>query len=215
MRRLLLVRHGNTFEDGAPVVRVGSRSDLPLTAKGLAQAATFAAACRGAGLALGPFVAGPLARTRAFVEHGFGTAPRADDRLREIDYGDWEGLTDAEIAARAGADMLEAWNRRCVWPEGQSWAPSAETLAAGAASLARELAAGDARLVPVLCSSQGVLRYFGAIDAGWFDAARAQGKLGVATGSCCGVRAGTDGRLTVDFWNVRPDAAALADWVRA
>jgi broad specificity phosphatase PhoE len=214
MRRLLLVRHGNTFEDGAPVVRVGSRSDLPLTAQGLAQAAAFAAACRGAGLALGPFLAGPLARTRTFVEHGFGTIPRADDRLREIDYGDWEGLTDAEIAVRVGADTLEAWNRRCVWPKGQNWAPSAETLAAGAASLARELAVGDARLVPVLCSSQGVMRYFGAIDGGWFDVARAQGRLGVATGSCCGVRAGGDGSLTVDFWNVRPDPAALADWVR-
>lgn len=215
MRRLLLVRHGNTFEDGAPVIRVGSRSDLPLTAKGLAQAATFAAACRGAGLALGPFVAGPLARTRAFVEHGFGTIPRADERLREIDYGDWEGLTDAEIAARVGADMLEAWNRRCVWPAGQNWAPSAATLAEGAAALACELAAGDPQFVPVLCSSQGVLRYFGALDSGWFDAARAQGKLGVATGSCCGVRAGTDGRLSVDFWNARPEPAFLADWARA
>jgi probable phosphoglycerate mutase len=214
MRRVLLVRHGNTFEDGAPVVRVGARSDLPLTGKGLAQAATFAAACRGAGLALGPFLAGPLLRTRAFVEHGFGAVPRTDGRLREIDYGDWEGLTDAEIATRVGPDMLEAWNRRCVWPDGQNWAPSAAALAKGAASLAREVAAGDPAVVPVLCSSQGVLRYFGAIDTVWFDAARAQGKLGVGTGSCCGVRAGTDGRLVVDFWNVRPDPAALAAWAR-
>ncbi len=210
-RRLLLVRHGNTFEDGAPVVRVGSRSDLPLTAKGLQQAEAFAVAVRTAGLAVGPFLAGPLARTREFVRHGFGTKPRLDDRLREIDYGLWEGKTDAEIAASAGADMLEAWNRRCVWPAGQSWAPDADTLAQGAAALVRELADGDARIVPVLCSSQGILRYFAALDAKWFAAARAEGKLGVATGACCGIRVEA-GAVHVDFWNRKPDAAALRAW---
>ncbi|MBL8833079.1 MAG: histidine phosphatase family protein [Rhodospirillales bacterium] len=211
MRRLLLVRHGNTFEDGAPVVRVGSRTDLPLTAKGLAQAATFAAAVRAAGLAVGPFLAGPLARTRMFVTHGFGFEPRLDDRLREIDYGSWEGRTDADIALTAGADTLEAWNRRCVWPEGQGWSPDPGTLEAGAATLVRELAAGDARLVPVLCSSQGILRYFAKLDATWFAAAAADGKLGVATGSCCGIV--VDGAsVRVAFWNRKPDAATLRDF---
>ncbi len=210
-RRLLLVRHGNTFEDGSPVVRVGSRTDLPLTAKGLAQAATFAAAVRSAGLAVGPFLAGPLARTRMFVTHGFGFEPRTDDRLREIDYGSWEGRTDADIAATAGADTLEAWNRRCVWPEGQGWSPDPATLEAGAGALVRELSAGDARLVPVLCSSQGILRYFAKLDPTWFAGAVADAKLGVATGSCCGIV--IDGTsVRVAFWNRKPDAAALRDF---
>lgn len=206
-RRLLLVRHGNTFEDGVTPTRVGMRSDLPLTAKGLAQAAHFAEAARGAGLSLGPFIAGPLQRTRTFLARGFGTAPRLDDRLREIDYGDWEGLTDAEIAARVGPAMLEAWNKNCVWPEGQNWAPSPDILFAGAASLVRELAAGDPQIVPVLCSSQGVLRYFAKHDAVFF----AEAKLGVGTGSCCGVSLGESG-LRVDFWNAKPDAARLQAW---
>jgi probable phosphoglycerate mutase len=211
MRRLLLVRHGNNFEDGAPVLRVGARSDLALTAKGLEQAAGFAAAVRAAGLSAGPFLAGPLARTRVFLSHGFAIAPRLDDRLREIDYGDWEGLTDAAIAARYGAEILEAWNRRCVWPQGQGWSPDEATLARGATELARELAAGDARIVPVLCSSQGILRYFAALDREWFEAARAEGKLSVGTGSICGIR--TDGTATrVDFWNRKPDAELLRGW---
>jgi broad specificity phosphatase PhoE len=213
-RRLLLVRHGNTFEDGAPVIRVGSRSDLPLTAKGLQQATTFAAAVRGAGLAAGPFLAGPLSRTREFVRHGFGVLPRLDDRLREIDYGNWEGKTDAKIAAEVGADMLEAWNRRCVWPQGQGWSPDENILAAGAAELVAELSVGSAGIVPVLCSSQGILRYFAALDAGWFAAAQVDGKLGVGTGSCCGVRV-AEGKLSVDFWNRKPDAGELRDWAAA
>jgi len=201
MRRVLLVRHGNTFEDGTVPTRVGARSDLALTQKGLAQALTFASAARSAGLCLGPFLAGPLQRTRDFVAHGFDVVPTLDTRLREIDYGDWEGLTDAEIAARVGAAMLEDWNRRCVWPHGQNWAP--------------DDANGSTRFVPVLVSSQGVLRYFAKLDAAFFAQAQRDGKLGVATGSCCGVRVAPTGALAVDFWNDKPDAARLAAWACA
>jgi broad specificity phosphatase PhoE len=215
MRRVLLVRHGNTFEDGTVPTRVGARSDLALTQKGLAQALTFASAARTAGLCLGPFLAGPLQRTRDFVAHGFDVVPTLDTRLREIDYGDWEGLTDAEIAARVGAAMLEDWNRRCVWPHGQNWAPDEGALAAGAASLVQELANGSPRFVPVLVSSQGVLRYFAKLDAAFFAQAQRDGKLGVATGACCGVRVAPTGALAVDFWNDKPDAARLAAWARA
>jgi broad specificity phosphatase PhoE len=169
---------------------------------------------REAGLAVGPFLAGPLARTRGFVTHGFGFVPRSDDRLREIDYGSWEGRTDADIAATAGADTLEAWNRRCVWPAGQGWSPDPETLERGAGELVRELGAGDAAIVPVLCSSQGILRYFAKLDSGWFAAAVAEAKLGVATGSCCGISVGASS-LRVDFWNRKPDAAQLRGWFAA
>lgn len=210
-RRLLLVRHGNTFETGAPVVRVGARSDLPLTAKGIEQARIFGSAARAAGLAVGPFIAGPLSRTRAFVEHAFGVRPRADDRLREIDYGSWEGLTDGEIATAAGAETLEAWNRRCSWPAGQGWSPDPETIERGAAGLIDELSAGDPAFVPVLCSSQGILRYFAKRDAAWFAAALAKGGLGVGTGNCCGMSV-EGGHVHVAFWNAKPDAGALRDW---
>jgi broad specificity phosphatase PhoE len=206
-RRLLLVRHGNTFEDGVTPTRVGMRSDLPLTAKGVLQATQFADAARGAGLALGPFISGPLQRTRVFLSHGFGITPRLDDRLREIDYGDWEGLTDAEISARVGPVMLESWNKNCVWPEGQNWVPSPAILFEGAASLVRELGAGAPGIVPVLCSSQGVLRYFAKLDGAFF----AQAKLGVGTGSCCGVSLDANG-LRVDFWNDKPDSQRLKAW---
>ena len=36
--RLILVRHGNTFEAGQKCVKVGSKTDMPLTAQGLRQA---------------------------------------------------------------------------------------------------------------------------------------------------------------------------------
>jgi hypothetical protein len=122
------------------------------------------------------------------------------------------GATDADIAATAGADTLEAWNRRCVWPAGQGWSPDPETLERGAGELTRELAAGDGRIVPVLCSSQGILRYFAKLDADWFAAAVAGAKLGVATGACCGITLASPSSVRVDFWNRKPEAALLRDW---
>ena len=42
MTRLVIVRHGNTFEAGEPPRRIGARTDLPLTATGVAQAEALA-----------------------------------------------------------------------------------------------------------------------------------------------------------------------------
>jgi broad specificity phosphatase PhoE len=38
MTRIVIVRHGNTFEAGETPRRIGARTDLPLTADGQAQA---------------------------------------------------------------------------------------------------------------------------------------------------------------------------------
>jgi probable phosphoglycerate mutase len=39
-------------------------------------------------------------RTAKAIGDHHGVAPDIDERLREIDFGDWEGLTGAEISAR-------------------------------------------------------------------------------------------------------------------
>ena len=43
MARLFVVRHGNTFDTGDVVTRVGGRTDLPLSKSGKAQAEKLAA----------------------------------------------------------------------------------------------------------------------------------------------------------------------------
>src|ERR1700753_2818491 len=95
--RLILARHGNTFNPEDVPVWVGARSDLPLVAKGLAQAAALAEALRKAEIVPAAMIAGPLQRTRRTAEIVAETlkipahAIRIDPRLREIDYGAWEG----------------------------------------------------------------------------------------------------------------------------
>jgi len=108
--RLVLLRHGETALTAER--RYSGRGDVPLTARGLAQAK--AAAARAAGLAdrITAVVTSPLARCVATAEEvaaAAGGAPvvvEAD--LVECDFGEWEGLTFGEVRRR-WPEALDAW----------------------------------------------------------------------------------------------------------
>jgi broad specificity phosphatase PhoE len=213
-RKILLVRHGNTFAPGDRVVWVGARSDLPLVPKGLEQARLFGEAVRGSGLAVGPLRAGPLRRTRDFVREAFGVAAEIDDRLIEIDYGKWEGRTSDEIAVEIGKEPVEAWSQRGVWPRLSSWKPGVDQIEANVAQVVADLLALSEPTIPVVCTSQGILKFFAKRDAAFHARAlsQADGKaIAVPTGACCGATL-LDGRLRIDFWAQPPSPALLKDW---
>jgi probable phosphoglycerate mutase len=106
--RFILVRHGVTEYSLAK--RFAGRSDLPLTALGVEQAAQ--AADRVA--ALGPvdaLVCSPLLRTRqtaAALGERLGIEPVVDEGMIELDYGDWDGYTFDEIR-QSSPDELQRW----------------------------------------------------------------------------------------------------------
>jgi ribonuclease H / adenosylcobalamin/alpha-ribazole phosphatase len=119
----LLLRHGETALSVQR--RFAGRGDAPLTEAGRRQAAAAAGrlAARG-GIDL--IVTSPLQRARRTAEavaEATGAAVQVDDGLVETDFGDWEGLTFAEAAAR--------------WPEEvPAWLASAEVAPPGGESLA-------------------------------------------------------------------------------
>ncbi|MCC6780683.1 MAG: histidine phosphatase family protein [Hyphomicrobiales bacterium] len=128
------VRHGLT--DWNVQQRLQGRHDIPLNAVGCAQAARCGEIMRDllerAGRMAGDldYVASPLLRARTTMEivrarlgldaDGFAT----DRRLAEIDFGDWEGLTYAEIMARDGdvVAQREADKWGFLPPGGESYA---------------------------------------------------------------------------------------------
>jgi len=127
---LYFARHGQTQANVEK--RFSGNKDTPLTALGLQQAATVGHILkRELGAAPGyHFVASPLARAVATMEiarqamdlpaEGFAT----DNRLKEIDLGVWDQLTDEE--ARAQSPLLfeqrgnDKWHVRV--PEGENYA---------------------------------------------------------------------------------------------
>ncbi|MBT3069539.1 histidine phosphatase family protein [Rhodomicrobium sp. Az07] len=210
---LVLARHGNTFEAGEKPVWVGARTDLPLTEKGREQAAALGEALKPFASRIRRIAAGPLARTREHAEIAAATAGLSapvdiDDRLREIDYGDWEGKSSEEIEAAGGAAALAAWNERGVWPISAGWLPCTYAIDARASALAGE-AARDATTedAALFVTSNGVLRYFLKLVPGAFEAAAADGTLKVGTGHVCALWLDGDAWRIV-LWNAKPGELA-------
>jgi broad specificity phosphatase PhoE len=212
---LLLARHGNTFEAGEIAVWVGARTDLPLTAKGREQAVALAAALAPVKPRIERVIAGPLTRTREHAEiavrrGGFEAPITVDERLREIDYGLWEGKSTEEIRALGGERELKAWNEKGEWPPSPQWTPSPNKIAANMTALASELAdvlPGDR--AALLVTSNGILKFFLKLVPGAFEEMAALRALKVATGHCCALRHG-ERRWQVVFWNREPSQLALS-----
>jgi probable phosphoglycerate mutase len=95
-----LLRHGRT--EHTPERRFSGSSDLPLSQVGRADAA--AAAQHLAGRGIDVIVCSPLLRTRQTAEAAaevLGVPVTTDADLRELDFGDWEGLTAAEAREKS------------------------------------------------------------------------------------------------------------------
>ena len=111
------------------------------------------------------FIASPLRRTRETMELmraalGLPASEyRTDDRLKELTFGRWEGLTWREVRARdaAGATRRERDKWNFVPPEGESYAMLADRLRPVVADIVQDV---------VLVSHGGVARALLAMLAG-------------------------------------------------
>jgi broad specificity phosphatase PhoE len=135
-REIVLVRHGET--EWSRDHKHTGRTDIPLTAKGRAEAASL----------LGPLsawsfervVSSPLDRALESCRlAGLGDAAETNEALLEWDYGDYEGITTAEIRTERPEWFL--WRDGC--PGGESPAavgarvdPLVEMLRAGEGAVA-------------------------------------------------------------------------------
>ena len=207
---VILCRHGNTFAKGDKVVMIGAGEDLPLTEEGLAQGDALGEALAQAAVPVSRVIAGPLQRTRQFAQRLISKAApgmvyETDERLKELDYGAWSGLSDGEIAERFGAEQLRAWREDAVWPDGARFAPAREVVLGQCASLLDELKAEGG--VSVVVTSNGRLRQFGKVlgDAGGARSAAAA----VSTGAACVLRwSGSEWEVLA--WNARPASLDLS-----
>ena len=108
MTHMILVRHGQT--EWNRVERFRGRADIPLNHTGLQQAELTGQRIS-AGWQPVTIYAGPLARTRQTAEaigRCCDVPVIVEDRLIDIDYGAWQGLTPGEVQAR-WPDESAAW----------------------------------------------------------------------------------------------------------
>jgi broad specificity phosphatase PhoE len=138
---MLFVRHGETGYNVEG--RLQGQRDIPLDALGREQASAIGAKLATLAPeelarldAAGEFYVSPLGRTRETMElarAAMGFAPdayRLEPLLKELTFGDWEGLTWPEVEARDPASVAarEADKWSFCPPRGESYAMLAERL---------------------------------------------------------------------------------------
>jgi probable phosphoglycerate mutase len=200
MARLFVVRHGNTFDTGDVVTRVGGRTDLPLSNSGWVQAEALAQHFSGTRFALA--FHSPLARTRQTARAILFIRPdwpeiQVKEFLREIDYGPDENQPEAAVMARLGAAALKAWDEDGTVPPG--WIVDPVAIRAGWAALLKEIGglAADANVLVV--TSNGTARFLpDVVDTapGGLDRKLKTGAWGEIDVTPAGAR--------IVSWNLRP-----------
>ncbi len=170
MPELLLARHGET--EWSLNGRHTGTTDLPLTENGRERARNLAPRLQGRAFAL--ILTSPLKRaidTCALA--GLGEVAQVRDDLREWDYGDYEGITTAQIHERD-----PSWS---LWRDG---CPNGETAADTGARADRLIAEARAAGGDVIFFGHGhMLRVVGARWVGLPP--EDGGLLALATGSLC------------------------------
>ena len=111
---LFILRHGETVWNREG--RMQGALDSDLTDLGRDQACAMGTLLAGFDLAGHHLYCSPLGRARATAALAFDRAPVLDHRLREIEVGQWSGLTRPEILVRwpgmsEDEDMLEFYAR--------------------------------------------------------------------------------------------------------
>ena len=183
--RVVVVRHGETTWIASG--RHTSRTDLPLTPAGSESAAAVGGAL--ATVTFARVFTSPLRRAAETCELvGLGGLAEVRPQLREWDYGDYEGLTTAEIRRSA-----PGWD---LWSDG---APDGETpgdVRERVDGLIREIRSIDG---DVALFSHGHLSR--ALAARWIELPVAAGKSFLFTTAAIGVLGWDRGTPVIERWN--------------
>lgn len=129
MTKLIIVRHGEVAGNVAEKKAFVGWGDIPLTERGLRQAQAVGEYLQNE--TIDAVYSSDLQRARITAENiaaPHNLTVQADPDLREVNYGDWEGLSEAELLERYSeqwqARQGDPWNVAAVGGENhaQMWA---------------------------------------------------------------------------------------------
>ena len=213
--RLIVVRHGNTFNSGDVILRVGSATDIPLTETGMRQA--YAAGEMLAEMGIEP----------QMIFHGIaasfpGAVLSEAEFLTELDYGMDDGKPEDDVVLRlgiaeklssmtvdtslddlraAGKAALKRWDSEAVLPAAWHFlAARAGELESQWKEFADKVLAEYSGKTVIAVTSNGIARFSKAILP---EGNLPEGSLKLATGAF-GIYEFKDGAWGSTSWNVRP-----------
>lgn len=201
MRKLYVLRHGNTFDSGDVVTRVGRGTDLPLSSSGLEQADRLADLFEKT--KFDAAFCSPLHRTRRTALDVLcrrDDAPRLEvlEFLTEVDYGPDENKPEEEVIARIGQPAIDAWDKDATPPPG--WIVDADMLHTEWTRLIKTISEMRPDAHVLLVTSNGIARFLP--DVVQMKPVDIDRKL--KTGAYGLIEISGGGQSAIVDWNLRP-----------
>jgi probable phosphomutase (TIGR03848 family) len=119
---VILLRHGRSVSNTAHTL-AGRSAGVELDAKGVSQADALVE--RLAGLPIAALVRSPLLRCRLTLEPlaaALGLEPLIDERLSEVDYGQWTGRNLGDLVKEPLWTVVQQQPSAAVFPDGEGLA---------------------------------------------------------------------------------------------
>ncbi|MDG3084740.1 histidine phosphatase family protein [Vibrio hannami] len=200
--RVIAVRHGNTFKKGDTLLRVGKRTDLDLveTEKGT-RAGQY---IKDHGYQVSHIFSGPLKRhiqSTDLINNVLNvdkTRITIDGRFNELDYGEHDGMPEADIVEAVGKDALAAWDKDATVPT--AWDVDVEQIKNDWHTFLQEVSANHSGEDVLVVTSNGLLRFLPFV----IDCDYSELELKVPTGGVVVIEKTEDEKWNVVEWGVKP-----------
>lgn len=160
--KIIIVRHGNTFQANETPRRIGARTDLPLVESGIEQAKKVGLYLATRQLVVDFMFCGTLKRTYQTAQILCNAAnlniPILQlEQFNEIDHGPDENKTEEQVTQRIGPTSLERWNRYGDVPNG--WLAKKADLAAIWAEFAQQCVVERPHKTSLVVTSNGLAKF--------------------------------------------------------
>jgi broad specificity phosphatase PhoE len=170
MITFILARHGPNFNPSDVTLRMGCRTDWPLSSTGRDRADELGRTLNARGftppdaILVSPLIRTQETATRALNAANVANPPALDilPEFNEIDYGVDDGKPEDDLVARIGKPAIDAWERDSIMPD--EWSPKPDVIAANLRAVFARLAHGhDTTPKSIIWgfSSGGIIRFLG------------------------------------------------------
>ena len=203
--KLIIARHGNTFEKGETPTRVGARTDLPLTQTGREQGQRIGDYLTENDLIPDVIFTSSLQRTietayMAMKQTGKTVNMQKLSMFDEVDYGPDENKTEEDVIARIGEQAIKDWDDHAIVPDG--WRVHPEDIRNDWLQFGLDIVNQLENKTTLVVTSNGIARFAPHLTRD-FDNFKKNNKIKLSTGALAYLE--HDGeKWRIKEWNVRP-----------
>ena len=203
--KLIVARHGNTFEADEIPRRVGAGTDLDLVEKGREQGQKLGAYLKANNLIPDIVYTSRLKRTSqtaeaALAEMGVSRALHRSDMFDEIAYGPDENKTEMDVIERIGNVAYNAWEFDALMPK--DWSPQPEVIRKRWQDFAQHCEKAHDGQTVLVVTSNGIARFAPDIANNARDVVPDK-KNKMSTGALS-LFEGDGGLWMIAYWNKKP-----------